>query len=101
MELFQFVEHSFDVKLINKCKKRLGIETIKKINKTLNDLALSDVPPNDLKITVAKEKRNDDRNCTILNEFGDVKVNTDKESLECICFEKENTISDDKKNFFN
>ena len=105
MELFQFVEHSFDINLINKCKNGLGIKNIKKINKTLNELVLSDTPTNDLRITVAKEKENDDGNRLTLNELEDSKVITEKNSLDYLNYEKENTISssfiDDDELFSN
>ena len=105
MELFQFVEHSFDINLKNKCKNGLGIKNIKKINKTLNELVLSDTPTNDLKITVSKEKENDDGNRLTLNELEDSKVMTEKKSLDYLNYEKENTISssfiDDDELFSN
>ena len=92
MELFHFVEHSFDINLINKCKKRLGNECLKKINKNLTDLALSDLPLNNVKITVVKKVEKEDKN---LIEFGGDKTKIDKESIEFLNYDKENTISSD------
>ena len=56
MEIFQFVENSFDFDLINKCKTQLGSKSIKKINTNLRDLVQSDITTNSLTITINNEK---------------------------------------------
>ena len=56
MEIFNFVERSFDINLINKCKSRLGSKTIKKINLYLLGSCQSDIPLNNFKVTIISEK---------------------------------------------
>ena len=56
MEIFQFVEHSFDFDLINKCKTQLGSKSIKNINENLREVVQLDIPINNFKITINKEK---------------------------------------------
>ena len=58
MEIFHFVEHSFDFDLINKSKTQLGSKSIKKINIYLRKLVQSEIPSNNLKFTINIEKNN-------------------------------------------
>ena len=58
MEIFHFVEHSFDIELINKCKAQLKSKSIKKINSYLRKVIQSDIPSNNFKITINNEKNN-------------------------------------------
>ena len=85
MEIFQFVENSFDFDLINKCKAQLGSKSIKKINTNLRDLVQSDIPTNNFKITIDNEKINYKKN----NSFEECINN--KQLFDN--YEKENTTS--------
>ena len=58
MEIFHFIEHSFDINLINKCKTHLGSKSIKKINLYLRDLSEIDLNSNNLKVTVNNVNNN-------------------------------------------
>ena len=55
MEIFSFVEQSFDINLINKCKSQLGSKSTKKINTYLRDLCKSDIASNNFQVTVINE----------------------------------------------
>ena len=56
MEIFNFVEQSFDFGLINKCKNQLNTESIKKINSYLRELIKSEVSSSNFKITINNDK---------------------------------------------
>ena len=58
MAIFHFVEHSFDINLINKCKTHLESKSIKQINAYLLDLCKLDAPLNNFKVTIYNEKNN-------------------------------------------
>ena len=56
MEIFNFVEQSFDFGLINKCKNQLNTKSIKKINSYLRELIKSEVNSSHFKITINNDK---------------------------------------------
>ena len=85
MEIFHFVEHSFDFDLINKSKTQLGSESIKKINIYLRKLVQSEITSNNLKFTINIEKNNNK-----IEYLLEENVNN-KQIIEI--FEKDNTTS--------
>ena len=86
MEMFQFVEQSFDIDLINRCKTNQGSKSIKKINSYLRELSKSEVSSNNLKVTINNENNNNKNQHKLEKNINN--------NLIFESYEKENTTSE-------
>ena len=91
MEVFSFVENSFDINLINKCKSHLGSKSIKNINVYLRSLCEPDTLSNNSQII-----NNNEKNKEKIQQMSEENKDSNKIFNDCIKESK-----DDEKNLFD